>query len=257
AEVEVLVLDRPNPLGGDMIEGPMLRGEFSSFVGLYTLPMRHGLTMAEILSMINTREGIGCRIEIVKMKGWERSMLFEETGLPWVLPSPNMPTPETAAVYPGMVMLEGTNISEGRGTTRPFEIIGAPWIDGETLARELSRYDLKGAAFRPLFFRPTFDKYSQEICGGVQVHVLDRKSFHPVRCGAAVIASAAKSYPNHFHWKEPPYEYEQKFPPIDILTGSSDLRETVEAAEDLTSLFKNWEKDEEKFTEERRSFFLY
>jgi uncharacterized protein YbbC (DUF1343 family) len=257
AGIELIVLDRPNPLGGTAVEGAILEKRFESFVGLHPLPMRHGLTIGEALAMINGREGAACALRVVKMRGWRRSMLFDKTGQPWVLPSPNMPTLDTALVYPGTVMLEGTNVSEGRGTTKPFEIVGAPWIDGEAFAAELSSLSLAGAAFRALSFSPAWDKYTGETCGGVQVHVTDRARFQPARCGAAIIAAAARLYPAHFRWSLPPYEYEYTIPPIDILSGSASLRETIEAGRSLDSLFETWCIDEERFMNERRPFLLY
>ena len=257
AHVEVFVLDRPNPIGGEAVEGALLRKEFYSFVGLHPLPMRHGLTMGEALAMMNEKEGIGCALRVVAMSGWKRTMLFDETGQPWVFPSPNMPTPGTALVYPGVVMLEGTNISEGRGTTRPFEIIGAPWIDPHALAAELACCALAGVVFRPLHFSPAWDKYERELCGGVQIHVTDRRVFQPVRCGAAIIASAARLYPARFRWNEPPYEYEYALPPIDIISGSAALRETIDAGRGLSPLFDEWRADEERFTKERKPYLLY
>jgi len=257
AGVELYVLDRPNPLGGESVEGAILGERFMSFVGLHPLPMRHGLTIGEALAMINAREETGCALEVVKMHGWSRSMFFDETGQPWVLPSPNMPAPGTALVYPGTVMLEGTNISEGRGTTRPFEIVGAPWIEPERFAREMAAFELAGVVFRPVSFRPAWDKYAGEMCGGVQIHVTDRSRFQPVRCGAAVIAAASRLYPAHFHWSEPPYEYEYTLPPIDIISGSAALRETIDAGAELSELFASWLEDERRFSREREPFLLY
>jgi len=257
ARIEVIVLDRPNPIGGEAVEGALLRDGFTSFVGLHPLPMRHGLTMGEALAMMNDKEGIGCALRIVAMSGWKRKMLFDETEQPWVLPSPNMPTPATALVYPGVVLLEGTNISEGRGTTRPFEIIGAPWIDPHALAAELASFALAGVVFRPLHFSPAWDKYARELCGGVQLHVTDRRAFRPVRCGAAIIAASARLYPARFRWNDPPYEYEYAIPPIDIISGSAALRETIDAGGDLSSLFDAWRVDEERFAQERKPYLLY
>ncbi|MDD4857105.1 MAG: DUF1343 domain-containing protein [Candidatus Krumholzibacteria bacterium] len=254
---ELFVLDRPNPLGGAVVEGPMLDERFESFVGLHPLPMRHGLTIGEALAMINQVEGTGCVLSVVRMSGWKRSMLFDETGQPWILPSPNMPTIDTALVYPGTVMLEGTNISEGRGTTRPFEILGAPWIEPDALVSELSSSNLEGVVFRPLLFRPTWDKYADETCGGVQIHVTDRSRFRPVRCGAAIIAAAARLYPGRFRWKSPPYEYEYELPPIDIISGSAALRETIDAGKDPLLLFDAWRDDEALFMKKRKPFLLY
>jgi uncharacterized protein YbbC (DUF1343 family) len=255
--IGVLVLDRPNPIGGTSVEGPLLGDDFRSFVGLYPLLMRHGLTMGEALAMMNDSEGTGCDLEVVKMEGWKRPMLFPETGLPWIPPSPNMPTPGTALVYPGIVMLEATNLSEGRGTTKPFEIIGAPWIDPFDYAAALSEWGLEGIIFRPLRFEPTWDKYDETVCGGVQLHVNDPARFSPVRCGAAVIAVAAALYPEFFTWKEPPYEYEELLAPIDILSGDSLLRETIDAGGDLEELFGAWKTDEELFLKRREPYLLY
>ena len=255
--IEVVVLDRPNPIGGTALEGTVLADAYRSFVGLFPLPMRHGLTIAEALSMMNAKEDIGAELRVVRMKGWTRSMLFGDTGLPWVPPSPNMPTPDTALVYPGTVLLEGTNISEGRGTTRPFEIIGAPWIEPHAFAAELSSHRMQGVVFRPLQFSPTWDKYAGQLCGGVQVHVAERKRFQPVRCGAAIIAAAKRLYPDRFEWKKPPYEYERELAPIDVISGSSALREAVDSGGNLSSLFETWLRDEKRFREERRPFLLY
>ena len=255
--IEVVVLDRPNPIGGATVEGMLLAEEYQSFVGLFPLPMRHGLTIGEALAMMNAKGAIGCELRVVKMEGWNRTMLFDDTALPWVFPSPNMPTLDTALVYPGTVMLEGTNISEGRGTTKPFEIIGAPWIEPHAFAAEVSAYGLRGVFFRPLHFSPTWDKYANELCGGIQVHVTDRKRFQPVRCGATIIATAKRLFARHFQWREPPYEYEFELPPIDIISGSPALRETIDSGSDLSSLFEAWEQDEKRFRAERKPFLLY
>jgi len=257
AGIEVVVLDRPNPIGGADVEGAVLKAEYRSFVGLFPIPMRHGLTIGEALAAMNEKEEIGCALRVVKMSGWKRRMHFVETGQPWVLPSPNMPGPDTALVYPGTVMLEGTNLSEGRGTTRPFEIIGAPWITPDAFASELTSIGLAGIVFRPLFFSPAWDKFRGQLCGGVQLHVTDTNVFHPVRCGAAVIAAAARLYPTHFRWSEPPYEYEYTLPPIDIISGSAALRDTIDAGGDLSSLFDAWHEDEERFIKERKHFLFY
>ncbi len=256
-EREIVVLDRPNPLGGQHVEGPVLHEDYKSLVGLFPLPMRHGLTMGEALNLINQSRPVGCELNIITMEGWTRDMHYRHTGLAWVMPSPNMPTTDTAWVYPGSVMLEGTNISEGRGTTRPFEIVGAPWIESEKFAGRLNRAGLKGVYFRPIQFRPTWDKYRGEICGGAQIHVTDRNSFLPVRCGAVIIKTAAETYPRLFHWKSPPYEYEYHLPPIDIITGSRDFRNTVESGGSLTELMKQWDREASHFIREREGFLLY
>lgn len=255
--VDLIVLDRPNPIGGIEVEGPLLKEGFESFVGLFPMTMRHGLTIAEALSMIRESTGIECSLSIVKMEGWNREMLFEETKLPWVQPSPNIPTADTALVYPGTVLLEGTNISEGRGTTKPFEIVGAPWIEPERFARELGRFQLEGVIFRPLYFIPTWDKYAGKRCGGIQIHVTDKYGFKPVRCGAAIIATAKKLYPEFFKWAKPPYEYEREKPPIDIITGGDELRKYVDEGKEIASLFEMWLEDEEEFREKRNRFLFY
>ena len=257
AGVRLLVCDRPNPIGGRFIEGPMLDESYRSFVGLHPLPMRHGLTIGEALHFMNETEGLGCGIEVIRMRGWERSMHFDETGQPWIMPSPNMPSPETALLYPGMVMLEGTNISEGRGTTRPFELVGAPWIEPQTLAQRLSSRGIEGARFRPVYFEPAWDKHEGKLCGGVQIHVTKRKSFRPVRCGALLIATVAELYPDDFAWSEPPYEYEYERPPIDIIFGGPSLREAIDAGEDIETLFDGWKRAERNFSRKRKPFLLY
>ncbi len=257
AGAAVLVLDRPNPIGGAEIEGPTLEEEYTSFVGLHPIPQRHGLTIGEALAMIHRREKLSCPLDVIAMTGWDRTERFEETGLPWVLPSPNIPTPLTALLYTGTVMLEGTNISEGRGTTRPFEIIGAPWIEPARFSRELAEHGLPGAVFRPLWFTPTWDKYAGELCGGVQIHVTDAGAFRPVRCCATVIAAAARLYPERFEWLDPPYEYDHIHRPIDIITGGPHLRETIDGTGDLGILFESWKHDERAFLDGRAPYLLY
>jgi uncharacterized protein YbbC (DUF1343 family) len=254
---KVVVLDRPCPIGGSRVEGSILDMAYASFVGLHPLPMRHGLTIGEALRLINGSGAARCELEIIEMEGWARGMYFGETGLPWVLPSPNIPTPETALVYPGMVLLEATNVSEGRGTTRPFEIMGAPWIDPEALAGRLAARCGGGAIFRPLDFRPAFDKYAGELCGGVQIHVTDRDSFNPVRCAALALGEIAVMYPGHFEWLPPPYEYERKLMPVDILSGDSSLRETIGRGEGVEGLFARWLDDERRFEREREPWLFY
>jgi len=255
--LEVVILDRPNPIGGTEVEGPVLKEGFESLVGVFPLAMRHGLTFAEAIVMIKEKLGISSPLTIVKMEGWHREMMFDDTSLPWVQPSPNIPTPETTILYPGMVLLEGTNISEGRGTTRPFEIVGAPWIAPEKLAKELSILELDGVIFRPIQFIPAWDKYANTMCGGVQIHITNPQKFKPVRCGAIVIWKIKQLYPEHFSWLEPPYEYEDKIPPIDIISGSAELRENIDRGDDIKELFDRWNEEEEKFLEERKPFLIY
>jgi uncharacterized protein YbbC (DUF1343 family) len=218
-DVHVVVLDRPNPIKGITTEGPLLDPDYRSFVGLHPLPVRHGRTIGELAALFRDEAFPRCRLTILPMIGWDRAMWFDQTGLPWVMPSPNMPTLETATVYPGMCLLEGTNISEGRGTTRPFELFGAPFIDAEALTRELNQLGLPGVRFRENWFQPTFHKFSGEICGGAQLHVTDRDLFTPYRAGIEIIRTIRRMSHDSFLWKQPPYEYEYHRLPIEVLLG--------------------------------------
>jgi uncharacterized protein YbbC (DUF1343 family) len=229
AGIPVVILDRPNPLGGVVCEGPCLEEEFSSFVGRAMIPMRHGLTLAELALLLNGELNIGADVQIIPMQGWQREMHFPDTGLFWTAPSPNMPRWETVLVYPGQVLIEGTTLSEGRGTTIPFEVVGAPYVDQNQLAEALTDYSTPGVAIRPIRFRPTFNKWEDSSCGGVAVHVTDAATARSYMTTLAIIACIKKLYPNHFTWLPPPYEYESRLMPIDILTGSSALRETFDA----------------------------
>src|SRR2546423_4143870 len=219
AGLPVIVLDRPNPVNGMTTEGPRLDPAYSSFVGMHPLPVRHGRTIGELAGQFRAEAFPRCELNVLPMKGWERAMWFDETGLPWVMPSPNMPTLDTATVYPGMCLLEGTNVSEGRGTTRPFEIFGTPWVDPEQFCRELNALKLPGAYFRELFFQPTFQKFAGELCGGAQLHVINWSAFRPFETGREIIRRIRKLYPDSFAWKQPPYEYEREKLPIEILLG--------------------------------------
>ena len=219
AGVAVIVLDRPNPINGAVTEGPLLKPEYRSFVGMHPIPVRHGKTIGELATQFQHETFPDCALTVLPMKNWERAMWFDDTGLSWVMPSPNMPTLDTATVYPGMCLLEGTNISEARGTTRPFEIFGAPWIDPEAITNELNRRRLPGVHFREIFFQPTFQKFAGELCGGAQIHVLDRASFQPFATGVEVIRCIRRMYANYFQWKLPPYEYEYERLPIEVLLG--------------------------------------
>lgn len=236
----VIVLDRPNPLGGALVEGNVLDPDYRSFVGMAPIPMRHGLTIGELAGFFVAWRGLDVDLQVIWMDGWSREQDFEATGLPWVLPSPNMPTLDTAFVYPGACLLEGTNLSEGRGTTRPFEIFGAPFIDGRRLASVLQAWNLPGCHFRPLSFEPTFHKFAGQVCGGVQVHVTDRRQFEPVVTYTAAIAAIAGSWPDGFAWKQPPYEYEQQKLPIDILAGGPRWRQQVEAGSTPWQMKADW-----------------
>lgn len=228
AGLPVVVLDRPNPLGGAR-EGPLLQSGYESFVGRYPIPLRHGLTIAELARLCNNRFGIGAELWVVPMRGWRREMPWAETGLPWVMPSPNMPTLDTALVYPGAVLFEGTTLSEGRGTTRPFEILGAPGVDGHALAAAMAVHDLNGVRFRPLTFEPTFQKHAGRLCGGVQLHLTDPAAFRPVLTAALLLAELRRGWPEAFGWLPPPYEYVHDRLPIDILAGGPVVRSGVEA----------------------------
>ena len=218
-DVAIVALDRPNPINGLTTEGPLLDSKYKSFVGMHPIPVRHGRTIGELATQFRDEALPKCRLSILRMRNWERAMWFDQTGLPWVMPSPNMPTLDTATVYPGMCLLEGTNISEGRGTTRPFEMFGAPFIDAANLCRELNELRLPGVYFRENYFQPTFHKFAGELCRGAQLHVIDRNSFLPFKTGVEIIKCIRQIYPDQFQWKQPPYEYELKKLPIEILLG--------------------------------------
>jgi uncharacterized protein YbbC (DUF1343 family) len=219
AGLPVVVLDRPNPLNGLVTEGPVLKSEYRSFVGLHPLPLRHGRTLGELAAQFRDEAFPRCDLRVLPMRGWERAMWFDQTGLPWVLPSPNMPTLDTAIVYPGMCLLEGTNLSEGRGTTRPFELFGAPWIDAEGLVKTMNGRGLPGVFFREAYFQPGFQKHAGELCAGAQLHVTDRESFRSVETALGILRYVRRTHPEHFAWKQPPYEYEYEKLPIEILLG--------------------------------------
>lgn len=254
----VVVLDRPNPIGGDIIEGTVLQPEYASFVGLHTLPVRHGMSIGEIAGYLRESFYPSLDLHVIPMKGWERKMWFDETSLPWVLPSPNMPTLDTAIVYPGMCLLEGTNLSEGRGTTRPFEIFGAPFINPDILLKMLREKKLPGVVFRPIYFMPAFQKHAGRLCGGAQIHVTDRKKFKPFKTAVAILKSVYDLYPNHFFWKKPPYEYEEKILPIDILAGTDRLRKDIAKGADLEIMEEWWNEDLSGFDKTiRRKHLLY
>lgn len=253
----MVVLDRPNPINGEAIEGDLLRPGTESFVGMYPIPMRHGMTVGELALMFNREFGIGCDLTVVPMDGYRRADWFDQTDAPWVLPSPNMPTLETAVVYPGTVYVEGCTFSEGRGTTRPFEINGAPWIDSYQLAARLNGADLPGVRFRPHSFMPTFQKHAGELCHGVQLHVHDRDRFRPVESGIGMIKAIHDLYPESFAWQDPPYEYVYDRLPFDVIAGGTTLREQIEAGMELNDIAASWRADEARFREQRRPYLLY
>lgn len=252
-----VVCDRPNPIGGIAVEGNVLEEGHESFVGQYPIPMRHGMTVGELARLFNEDFGIGCELEIIEMEGWKRSSGYEGTGCSWVMPSPNMPSVDTAFVFPGTVFFEGTGVSEGRGTTRPFEQIGAPYIDSEKLAVRMNATGLPGVYFRPVVFLPTFQKHAGVPCGGVFLHVTDRDTFKPVITGIALLASILEMYPDDFAWKEPPYEYVYDRNPFDVIAGSARIREMLEAGKGHTEVEEGWLADLEGFEEVRRRYLAY
>jgi len=255
--VKAIVCDRPNPIGGAAVEGPVLVSGYESFVGQYPIPMRHGMTIGELALLFNTEFGIGADLEVIRMEGWHRELYFDATGLPWVIPSPNMPTLDTAIVYPGTVLFEGTNVSEGRGTTRPFEIVGAPWPVAERFAEAMNRTGLPGVYFRPVVFEPTFQKHAKTACAGCQIHVLDRRTFKPVATGVTLIEAFRTAGKNEFAWRRPPYEYEHDKMPIDILAGSSELREQIEGGIDAHAIASSWAPAVDAFMKIRQKYLLY
>ena len=255
--VPVIVCDRPNPIGGLQVEGAVLSAGFESFVGQFPIPMRHGMTIGELSALFNEHGGIGASLEIAQMERWHRRLYADQTGLPWVMPSPNMPTLGTAMVYPGTVLFEGTLLSEGRGTTRPFELVGAPGIDADAFAATMNELALPGAYFRPAVFQPTFQKHAQQTCGGCQIHVTDRDTFRPVMTGVALIGMFRRFDPVGFAWRPPPYEYEHHKPPIDILAGSDTLRADIESGRPLQDLVARWRDDEDVFQRKRGPYLLY
>ncbi len=262
AETSVVVLDRPNPIGGRLVEGNGIRPGYESFVGLHSVPMRHGLTIGELALLVNARlaarpGGAPCDLTVVPMDGWRRRMTFADTGLPWVLPSPNMPVPAGTAVYPGQVLLEGTNVSEGRGTTRPFELFGAPWLDPEAIRARLAPYRLPGFVLRDHDFLPTFHKWHGEVCRGFQLHVTDATRYRPYLTTLALLQAIVATHPDRFAWKQPPYEYVTDRLPIDVLTGDPAVRVAVETRADLRALARSWSRELRAFEREATAHRLY
>lgn len=253
----VVVCDRPNPINGEAVAGTVLEPLFASFVGQFPLATRHGMTVCELARMFNEYYGIGCELELVQMEGWSRELWLDETDAPWVIPSPNMPTLDSATVFPGAVHLEGTQLSEGRGTTRPFELIGAPYIEAEEYAKALSKVGFAGVYFRSCGFQPTFQKHAGQTCGGVQIHVTNRNAFEPVIIGVAAVKIAYDLYTEHFRWKVPPYEYVYDKNPFDVIAGTNKLREAIELGDSIESIESSWTSDLEKFKTEREQFLLY
>jgi uncharacterized protein YbbC (DUF1343 family) len=253
----VVVCDRPNPISGSAVAGNVLEPEYASFVGQFPIPTRHGMTVAELARMFNGHFGIGCELEVIPMDGWLRERWHDETDAPWVLPSPNMPTLNSATVFPGTVHFEGTQVSEGRGTTLPFELIGAPYIDPDAYADGLNELGLPGVFFRSCVFQPTFQKHAGVSCGGVQIHVIDRESFEPVIAGLAMVKLAHDMYPKEFRWKEPPYEYVLDKNPFDVISGTNEIREKIERGTGLHAIENSWKAQLAEFQSTREKYLLY
>ena len=251
--VDFIVLDRPNPIRGDRIEGNLLQPAFQSFVGEAAIPIRHGMTVGELVQFCRVElDFASIQLDIVPMCGWRRGIWYDETGLPWVPPSPNMPTVETATLYPGTCLIEGTNLSEGRGTTKPFEWIGAPWVDSESWADTLNNLNLTGTHFRPVHFTPTFSKYADQECHGIQVHVTDRDQFKPVEVALHLIATIQRDYPGQFEFLKNKGRYF-----FDLLAGTDELRLRLMKREAPTEIIGAWEAEVMQFTERCRPYLLY
>lgn len=254
---QFIVLDRPNPIGGVQIEGNVLEKGNESFVGLYPIPMRHGLTVGELAQLFNKEYAVNCDLTVVKMNGWQRELYLDETDAPWVMPSPNMPTVETAVVFPATVYFEGTQVSEGRGTTRPFELVGAPYINAKMYKDALTELELPGVIFRETNFLPTFQKHHKAVCGGVGLHVTDRSSFKPVITGVAMVKTAYELYQDDFQWKIPPYEYVFDRNPFDVIAGTLETRQQIENNISLAEIESSWKADLESFEPIRNRYLLY
>ncbi len=254
---KVVVLDRPNPVGGNLIEGNVLEQEFASFVGQFPICVRHGLTMGEIANLFNEAFNIGCDLEVVPLKGWKRENYGDSWGRDWVPPSPNIPNLTSAIIFSGMVFFEGTNISEGRGTTRPFEWIGAPYVQPDRLAKEMNQLKLPGVYFRPIFFQPSYQKHKDTICGGVQIHVSQRKTFNAFRTGLYLLERIATMHPGDFQWKKPPYEYEYDRMPIDLIAGTAKIREAIDQGKGVREIEKEFSQQLKVFAKVRKQYLLY
>lgn len=257
AGIRVVVLDRPNPLGGLQVEGNVLDPHFASFVGPHPIPMRHGLTLGELLGLYNEVHSVGCRLTVVPMEGWGPSSHFDETSLPWVMPSPNLPLVESAVVYPGQVILEGTNFSEGRGTTRPFEMCGAPYMEPDRVLATIEPAALDGVVLREVSFRPTFNKWAGSACLGFHVHVTDRRRFLPYRFSLALVSALLRLYPDRFRWTDPPYEYVYDRLPIDVILGDASVRTGLEAGRSVLDMEREWQPALEAYRRLSSDFFLY
>jgi uncharacterized protein YbbC (DUF1343 family) len=252
-DIPVVVLDRPNPIGGELVEGNILDPAFCSFVGVYPLPVRHGMTLGELAFFLNEEGELGAEVSVVEMRGWDRANYWADTGLIWVPPSPNMPTADTTLVYPGMCFFEGTNLSEGRGTTRPFEQVGAPFVDGNRLAEELNREPTPGNLFRPVSFVPASGKFADQTCGGIHLHVIDREIFRPVTAGLTTLVTAARLWPESFAWRLPGHGIHN----FDKLAGTDRIRFAIDSGANLETLMSQWDQERETFKVSRQRHLLY
>jgi len=254
---KVVVLDRPNPTSGSVVEGNCLSSECKSFVGRFPIPMRHGLTIGELSLLFNNYFGIGCDLEIIQMKGWDRNMYFNDTGLSWIPPSPNLPTITSAMVYSGQVLWEGTNVSEGRGTTQPFEIFGAPYIDTERVLSDVGGCRQDGAVLRHILFEPTSNKWKGTLCRGFQIHITDPNKFNPYITSLKLLKSVCSRHKGKFEWKQPPYEYEFEKLPIDLILGDREIRRRIEKNDDIDEIARYWQDDLNEFIGISKMFHLY
>lgn len=255
--LEVVVLDRPNPIGGVDREGGPVEEGFDSFVSRVPGPIRHGLTLGELALLLQRQSYQSLELAVVACDGWKRSWWWEDTGLPWVPPSPNMPTLDTAALYPGLCLVEATQLSEGRGTTRPFHLVGAPWIDDRLLVSRLRALELPGVGFRGARFRPMFGKHAGEVCAGVEIHVTDRRRLRPVELGLHLLQQIHDLHPDDFEWRSEPYEFVSDVPAIDLLTGSAEARTVIESGESLQPLFEKWDSYVLDFEKNLEGILLY
>jgi len=253
----VLVLDRPNPINGIDIEGNLLASDCKSFVGRFPIPMRHGLTIGELAVLFNDHFDIGCDLDVIPMKGWKRRMLFADTGLPWIAPSPNLPTPMSTMVYPGQVLWEGTNVSEGRGTAQPFELFGAPYIEVAKIADELEATQIPGVLFRPVVFEPTSNKWRETPCNGFQIHVMDPLRYRPYKTTLQLLRTILAQHRGQFQWKPPPYEYEFERLPIDLIIGNRSIRKRLENLEPIDAIEADWQEELSHFKTISREFQCY
>lgn len=254
---KVVVLDRPNPVGGRAVEGNLLDSSLRSFVGRYPIPMRHGMTIGELARLFNGYFGIGCDLTVIPMKGWKRTDHFAQTGLPWIAPSPNLPTPASALVYPGQVIFEGTNVSEGRGTTRPFELFGAPFLSPEKMISFLKEENMPGIVLRPVGFEPTSNKWAGELCRGFQIHINDPDRYAPYGTSLRLLRAILSLHGDRFCWKTPPYEYDYDNLPIDLIIGNTSIRKRMEALEPIDSIEASWQNELFEFEAIRKEVLLY